>query len=140
MRILGLEIRGRRIVFLETYRTPLMMFVLRPRMLSPHTYSVPFFSRKTGEAVETSVTLKQHSNKWLAPSVTLAERLFKRIPQTLAGLLDNLVCALPWALPLLAFLELHRLHYDPGGHANIMSGDVEITLEKYSFLLNGFRE
>lgn len=112
-----------------------MMFVLqpcsftKPKILSPCTYSVPFFSRKTREAVKTSVTLKQHSDKWLARSITLTD-FSKCIPQTLTGLLDKLVCALPWTLPLLAFLEHHQLHYDPGGRANIMSDYMEITLEK----------
>lgn len=59
----------------------------------------------------------------MVSSVRLIGRVtffFKQITQIFTGLTDNLVCALPWAQPLLAFLEHHQHHYGPGGHVNIM--------------------
>lgn len=56
------------------------------------------------------------------------------------GFLDNMMCTLPWNLPLLAFLEHHQLHYDPGGHMKIMSSYMEITLEKDLIILHGCAE
>lgn len=56
------------------------------------------------------------------------------------GFLDDLACTLPWVLPLLAFLVHHQLHYDPGEHTNIMSGYMEITLEKDLIILNSCAE
>lgn len=71
----GREIWDDRILFLETDRSLecglSTDFVHSPyhKLISPHTYSMPFFSRKTRESVKTSVPLKQHSNKQLALSI-----------------------------------------------------------------------
>lgn len=66
----------------------LLMFILSlcssttHKVLPPHAYSVSFRSRKTREAIKSSVTLKQPSNEWLVLSVALAGQLFKCMSET----------------------------------------------------------
>lgn len=54
------------------------------------------------------------------------------------GVSDQAVCDLPWVPTLLAFLERHRLHYDPEVQADIM---VKSKLQNInSVFLTGFKE
>lgn len=94
----GLQIRGRWVLFSAS-------------QTFCGTHSVSFLSGETGQAVEASVALKQHDNKFNRSIFAL---IFTKISSALG--------TLPWLLPLLAFPELHRLHYDPGRHRDIMSG------------------
>lgn len=114
-----------------------------PKISTLHTYSVSFLSRKTREAIKTSVTLKQNSHSLVLGQYgrwpgTSQENYQKQHADT--GFLDNMMCALPWPLLLLAFPEHHQLHYDPGGHTKIMSSYMEITLEKDLIILHGCAE
>lgn len=125
------EIAG--IVFLEAHRSRQRGLLIRhtEKVLRRHTYPVTFLSGKPREAVEASVTLQQHRNKWLV----------LQLLQTRAALSVGIHCAyvylwpcFPWnsSCPVssVATLENKHQHYVEF-HRNHIGTKYSITYPQF---------